>query len=941
MISKLKSLLGADRVKDSLMDRVSYASDAGFYYLVPEAVVQPSTDQEVAALFRISREENLPLVFRGGGTSLSGQSITDGILVDLSRFWKKIKVEDAGAAVRIQPGITGAMVNAHLRPYRRKIGPDPSSIGAAMMGGILSNNASGMCCGVVQNSYHTLRHVRFILPDGSAFSTERPEDYARFEQKRPDICTELLALRAEILDSPTLLQRIREKYRTKNTVGYGLNAFVDYAKPLDIFAHLLIGGEGTLAFISEAVLETVPDKPEKSTGLLYFTDIFSACQAIPALMETGAAMVELMDRASLRSVEDLEGMPAVVKTLAADCAALLVEFQENSAEELEATVASFERKLPGFSLVEAPEFTRNPAMQAFYWKVRKGLFPAVGAVRASGTTVILEDVAFPLEHLGSAIIDIQALFRQHLYENGIIFGHAKDGNIHFVVTQTFASEEEIARYDRFMQDVVELVVKKYDGALKAEHGTGRNMAPFVQVEWGAEAYSIMKRLKTVVDPGGLLNPGVIINEHAEAHLQHLKRMPSVEEEVDKCIECGFCEPSCPSRQLSASPRRRIVARRVLETFKAEGRHAEYAQLAKEFQYEGLDTCAVDGLCAVNCPVSINTGDLVKRLRVDTHAAVENKVAAWSARNFGTVVSGVNWGLGAGHALNGLLGKQTMERLTRLVPGAPRWTPELPASPRSTFRSDAEAEIVYFPACITRMMGTYPGREKSQIDVFYAICDEAGVKTRVLEKVESSCCSQIYSSKGYTEAYAFKANEVVERMWNSSKEGVLPVVIDVTSCEYTMKHMYPVLSEENKVKYLKLSIWDSIEFLYRYILPRVEVRRKKSKVVLHTVCSAEKLKTAGMFKEIAEKFAEEVVVPLNSGCCGMAGDRGFLVPELTASATLLEAEEVKGHSGCQGHYSSTRTCEMALSAATGRNYESILYLVAEGLGLLEDESKYTS
>jgi D-lactate dehydrogenase len=937
MISKLITLLGADRVKDSLMDRVSYASDAGFYYLVPEAVVQPATEEEVSALFAIAREEKKPLVFRGGGTSLSGQSITDGILVDLSRFWKKIKVESGGETVRVQPGITGAMVNAHLKSYKRKIGPDPSSIGAAMMGGILSNNASGMCCGVAQNSYHTLKYLSFILPDGKAFSTEKAEDYALFEKNCTELSSTLLSIREEILQNKELLQQIREKYKTKNTVGYGLNAFVDYSRPLDIFAHLLIGGEGTLAFISEAVLNTVPDKPEKSTGLLYFTDIFSACQAIPALMETGAAMVELMDRASLRSVQDLEGMPAVVKALPIHAAALLVEFQEDTAEELEATVGAFEGQLSTFSLVERPEFTRNPAMQAFYWKVRKGLFPAVGAVRASGTTVILEDVAFPLEHLGHAIIDIQGLFSKHQYDNGIIFGHAKDGNIHFVVTQTFSTPEEIARYDRFMQDVVALVVNKYKGALKAEHGTGRNMAPFVQVEWGGEAYTIMKRLKTAVDPLGLLNPGVIINEHTDAHLRHLKRMPSVEAEVDKCIECGFCEPSCPSRQLTSSPRRRIVARRVLETMKADGKTAEYRALAKEFQYDGLDTCAVDGLCAVNCPVSINTGDLVKHLRVDTHSALENRVATWSAKNFGPLVSTVKLGLQAGHGINGIFGSKTMAAITGLLPGVPLWTPEVPASPQGRYRDEKEAEIVYFPACITRMMGTYPGKEKSLIDVFYAVCDAANVKTKVLEKIESSCCSQIYSSKGYSDAYAYKANETVERMWRSSNEGVLPVVIDVTSCEYTLKNMFPVLTEENRKRYQKLTIWDSIAFLYRYILPRVEVKTKKSKVVLHTVCSAEKLKTAGMFREIAEKFADEVVVPINSGCCGMAGDRGFLVPELTASATRAEAEEVKCHTGTEGHYSSTRTCEMALSAATGKNYESILYLVAEGLGVLSTEN----
>ncbi len=935
MIRALHQIINPDRVKDQYIDRVSYASDAGFYYLVPKAVVQPDCEEEIIRLFAFSRELKVPLVFRGGGTSLSGQAVTDGILVDLSRFWKQVEVEEGGTRVRVQPGITGAMVNARLRKFARKIGPDPSSIGAAMMGGILSNNASGMCCGVAQNSYHTLRYIRFILPDGKVFSTENRDDYPRFEQECAELCDTLRHLKRQVTENTALNRRIRDKYRIKNTVGYGLNSFIDFDEPLDIFAHLLIGGEGTLAFISEAILDTVPDQPFKSTGLLYFTDIFSACQAIQPLIETGAAMVELMDRASLRSVEDLEGMPAAVKTLPPGASALLVEFQEDTPESLEDTVSRFESLLGTFSLLEMPEFTRNPATQAFYWKVRKGLFPAVGAVRASGTTVILEDVAFPLPRLGHAIIDIQALFVKHGYDNGIIFGHAKDGNIHFVVTQTFATGQEIARYDAFIREVVELVVKKYDGALKAEHGTGRNMSPFVETEWGGEAYTIMKSLKQAADPLNLLNPGVIINAHADAHLRDLKRMPTVEEEVDKCIECGFCEPSCPSRQLTTSPRRRIVVRRVLENLRVEGKNEEYRELTRQFQYEGIDTCALDGLCAVNCPVDINTGDLVKRLRVDAHSALANRVALQTARNFGGLVSLLRWGIGAGHAANRWFGTQTMRNLTggirRFVPAMPLWSAQIAHPPRLNFREDPDPDIVYFPSCITRMMGTYPGKSRNLIDTFYSVCDKAGVKTRVIKQVESSCCSQMYSSKGYKDAYHFKANEVMERMWVSSEEGKLPVVMDVTSCEYTLKHIYPVLSPENKKRYPRLIVWDSVEFLHKIVLPRVEADVLKDKVVLHPVCSLEKMKTGSLFADIARKFAREVVVPLQAGCCGMAGDRGFLFPELTASATLPEATEVCGHTGVDGYYSSTKTCEMAMTEAVGKDYEAILYLVDECVG----------
>ncbi|MGZ8559100.1 MAG: FAD-binding and (Fe-S)-binding domain-containing protein, partial [Chitinophagaceae bacterium] len=666
MIDALKKIVPQTRMRSRFIDCISFASDAGFYHLVPKAIVNPVNEAEIISLFQFSQQHKIPLVFRTGGTSLSGQSITDGILVDLSQYWNKISIEEAGASVRVQPGITGAMVNAHLKKYSKKIGPDPSSISAAMMGGILSNNASGMCCGVKLNSYHTTKYIRFILPDGKSFNTENQEDYIRFENECNDLFNTLLVIRDQIALDKSLYNKIRKKYQTKNTVGYSLNAFIDHQHPLDILSHLLIGAEGTLAFIAEAVLHTVPDYPYKSTALLYFPSVNDACLAIVPLTNAGALMVELMDRASLHAVENMVGMPALVKTLPESAAALLIEFQENSIEELEERVNRFLLSTSQLSLYNAPVFTNDPAEQAFLWKVRKGLFPAVGAVRASGTTVILEDVAFPVEKLGDAIADLQLLFKKYHYYNGIIFGHAKDGNIHFVITQSFNTQQEIARYDLFMREVITMIVEKYNGTLKAEHGTGRNMAPFVVTEWGGDAYIIMKKIKEVIDPHGLLNPGVIINDDPKVHIKNLKELPSVEEEVDKCIECGYCEHRCPSRDITTTPRRRIVIRRALKQLKAEGDNKNYKLLLDQYQYDGLDTCAVDGLCATACPVDINTGDLIKRLRQENHSSFANKMALLITKNFGTVEWTIRAALKTGFALNKVFGKNAMTNLTAVI-----------------------------------------------------------------------------------------------------------------------------------------------------------------------------------------------------------------------------------------------------------------------------------
>jgi D-lactate dehydrogenase len=935
----LQSILPKNRVKTRLIDLVSYAADAGFYRLIPKAVVQPVNEAEVIALFSFSKQHNIPVVFRTGGTSLSGQSITDGILVDLSQYWDKVTIENNGAAVRVQPGITGAMVNANLKLYQTKIGPDPASITSAMIGGILSNNSSGMCCGVKLNSYHTVKYIRFILPDGKLFTTENPDDYMRFTTECASLSETINQIKNKIAANSAIYDKIRKKYQQKNTVGYSVNAFIDFEHPLDILAHLLIGAEGTLAFIAEAVLETIPDYKYKSTSLLYFPDIYTSCQALVPLIDAGASAVELMDRASLRTIENLPHLPAIIKDLPENAAALLIEFQESSYEELEAKVNQFLSVVPSLSLLQAPVFTTDPKEQDYYWKVRKGLFPSVGAVRVSGSTVILEDVAFPVAKLGDAILDLHRLFKKFEYDNAIVFGHAKDGNIHFLITPSFNNDGEIERYDRFMRDLVELVVNRHEGTLKAEHGTGRNMAPFVETEWGGDLYLLMKELKRAVDPNMLLNPGVIINDDKDVHIKNIKLLPTVEHEVDKCTECGYCEHKCPSRNLTTTPRRRIVIRRELKKLQQQGDKANYKVLLNQYQYDGMDTCAVDGLCATACPVDINTGDLIKRLRRENHSGFANAVALLVAKNFGFTVWCARFGIKAGSVINKLFGNRAMINLTggvkKIIPAMPLWSEQITYPPdlavlkrgNAVATTHARERIIYFPSCISRMMGSGYGDKKNMMETFLSVSEKAGVEVEIPANISGSCCSQVFSSKGYADAYGYTANRMIEKLWADSKQGETKIVIDVSSCAYSLKNLRHVLTDDNKAKYDRLVILDSVDYLHDMVMPRMGEKTKKGSIVLHPVCSLQKMHIDDKFIKVAKHFAEKVTVPLHAGCCGMAGDRGFLFPELTESATMPEALEVKQHK-YDGYYSSTKTCEMSMSQAVNENYESILYLIDE-------------
>lgn len=919
------------------IDRIAYASDASFYRLIPRAVVQPRTVEEVQALFRFSHEHRIPLTFRAAGTSLSGQAVTDGILVEVARHWRQITVEDGGNKVRVQPGVIGGHVNHALKPYRRKIGPDPASIHACMMGGILANNSSGMCCGVSQNAYHTLESLTCVLPSGTMIDTADPRANQIFREREPRMAQGLLELKHQIEAQPALAERIRSKYRMKNTTGYSLNAFLDYGRPVEILRHLLIGSEGTLAFIAEAVLTTVPDLPVKYTGLLLFPDLHAACAAIVPLRDAGAVALELMDRASLRSVENQPGIPPSIKTLPDGAAGLLAEFQ--AADERErATLETRAREgVGGLRLIESARFTHDATEQALFWRIRQGLFPSVGAVRQSGTTVIIEDVAFPVERLADAAVELTGLFRKHGYDNAIIFGHAKDGNLHFVITPPFNDRAAVEHYARFIDDMVHLVVERYDGALKAEHGTGRNMAPFVEAEWGAEGLAIMKRLKELVDPEGLLNPGVIINADPKAHISHVKPMPVVEEEVDKCIECGLCEPKCPSRDLTLTPRQRIVVRREMARLTESSSDAPLlASLNAAFPYMALDTCAVDGLCATACPVGIDTGALTKRFRRLRHSPAAHACARRVADNFALFESMGRFGLGMGHFVQSLLGAGAMTGITRALRAVagrsfPQWNRDMPRPARGKppATDQAGAQAIYFPSCTSRVMGFLPGEPDALtlMEVFVTVARRAESPVWIPGNVVGTCCGLPFSSKGHDQGHEVAVNRAIERFWQWSDQGRLPVVVDTSPCTFSLVTSRSVLAPHNQQKFDQLRILDSVAFVQDQLLPRLTITQRVRSVALHPVCSVIKLNLAPKLEAIARACSDEVTVPLHAGCCGFAGDRGFVFPELTESATRRQAAEVRAGQHT-GHFSSSRTCEIAMTRATGCVYRSYLYLVEQ-------------
>ncbi|MDR1881391.1 MAG: FAD-binding oxidoreductase [Prevotella sp.] len=927
---ELSKKIPAERIVTDPLRLLAYGTDASFYRLIPKMVVQAYTEEEAVEVIRQTGRLNIPVTYRAAGTSLSGQAISDSVLMVTTHKWRKYSIlDDEGMKIKLQPGITGARANIYLQPFGRKIGPDPASINAAMIGGIAANNASGMCCGTARNSYKTIADIRIALYDGTILDTSDEESKRAFKAKHPEIIREIERLRDDVKADAVLSERIRRKFKIKNTTGYSINALVDFQDPFDIIKHLMIGSEGTLAFISDITYHTVADEKCKACALMIFETIELACEAVPLLRESPVSAVELLDRDSIRSVEDDPDAPGYFRTMPETACILLVEIQANEKNDMDAKETAVREAVASIPTIQPYRFTSDYKEYNFNWKARKGLLSSVGGLRKTGTTCIIEDVAFPVPRLAEACIALKALFKKYGYHDAVLFGHALEGNLHLNFSQDLGTASEVQRYADMMDELADIVVNKFDGSLKAEHGTGRNMAPFVEKEWGEAAYKTMLRIKKIFDPHHLVNPGVVINENPKIHLENLKPLPAVNEIVDKCMECGFCEPNCVSEGLTLSPRQRIVIAREISRLKTLGQDpARLKQMLRDAGYYSNETCATDGLCGLICPVKIDTGKFIKDLRHNEASGTAKSVASYIGGHIAGTTSLMRGGLNLVHFFHSILGDTLMGGIAKAMRTAsfktiPKWNKCMPKGAHkikdtvvNQWQSD---KAVYFPSCINRSMGRSNGYEKGDAELTQTtkeLLRRAGFTIIYPEGINGLCCGMAFSSKGLKEEGARKSKELEEALFKASEGGKYPILFDMSPCFYTFR-------EANMNKSLK--IYDPVEFMLRFVMPKLQVRNPRETVAVFPVCSVKKIGMEQQLLQLAKMCSKKVSF-VDSNCCGFAGDRGFTYPELNKHGLRRLAGQIP--SDCKEGYSTSRTCEIGMSEYSDINFKSIFYLIDE-------------
>ena len=995
-LAELRQFIPSDRIYTDELRTLGWGTDASFYRQIPKVVIRSDGEEEISKIVKACKKHELPYTFRAAGTSLSGQSCTDSVLIVAGKHWEKYTVGENQDTIRLQPGIVGAKVNEILKSYGRVFPPDPASIGSAMVGGIVINNASGMNCGVHANSDRMMVSARIVLTDGTILDTGDAKSKESFRQSHPDFIKKIEDLRDKVRADGELASRIRTKYSIKNVTGLNLRPLVAYDDPFDIIAHSMVGSEGTLAFLSEVTMRTLYDYPYKASAMVYFLTMKESCEAVVAMKKLMAGdedvkmsaenlmvkSAEMLDYMSLNAVDDpvflqykkdvdagkIEGVePGDYHNLTA----ILTETKGITHEQLLEKVAKIKECLGAFRLYIPAEFTEDPAVYGKYWAIRSGIFPSVGGTRPIGTSCLIEDVAFPIDSLPEATVKLQKLIADHGYSDACIYGHAFEGNYHFILNQSFADEHEVARYAEMMRDVARLVVEEYDGSLKAEHGTGRNMAPFVKYEWGDKAYQTMKELKAIFDPDGLLNQGVIFNDDPECFIKCLKPLPVLDfdfnkvpdgghylmdpalstaketieqvKRANKCIECGFCEVNCMSCGLTLSSRMRIAVQREICELEATGKDPErVATLRKQYKYYGDQTCATDGLCSTSCPMKINTGELTHLIRqMDmNNNPMGYKVGEFAANHMAGIKSGLRVVLDVAHLGHITLGPKLMTNVCRTMNkmGLPLWTTAMPKKKRQPKQSDltqfiieksiphktdpkqqsSDLKVVYFPSCINQTMGQskLSGKKHDLVDEVIQLLAKAGYETIFPKGMEKMCCGQIWESKGMLDIADRKSAELEQSLWEASEHGRYPVLCAQSPCLHRMR----------KVMH-KMKLYEPAEFIMKYLVPRLDFHPIDRHIALHITCSTRQMGVADDLIALAKMCSNHVYLPEGVGCCGFAGDRGFTYPELNKYGLRKLRPQIEANHIEVG-YSNSRTCEIGLETNTGIPYMNIVYLVQE-------------
>lgn len=890
--------------------RAIYSTDASHYQIEPVGVVSPRTQADLVTALGIILEQRVPIVARGGGTSLSGQTIGAGVVIDCSRWLNRILETDVEQqTVRVEPGVILAQLNKQLAPVGFQFGPDVSTIDRAALGGMIGNNSAGSRSIRYGKTADHVISLDTILSDGKRVRfAQSTADQLRQGQLGSDRFAEVCKTVERIAERDALEIDARFPKILRRVSGYNLDLLLE-AKPWNL-ARLLVGSEGTLGVVAEAKLRIVPIPKCRAIVVLHFNTLADAMRTLMPILATTPSAIELMDRMIVDLARANPDYRCRVDFVQGNPAALfIVEYSGEDPSQIDRQLATLEDAIKGFA-VAAVVRAVDKKLCDHIWAVRKVALPLLFALPGNRKPVtFVEDTAVSPEKLPEFVERFRAILQRH-GTDGSFYGHASVGCLHIRPLLDLRAEKDRAAMTRIADEICALVME-FGGSMSGEHGDGLARSHFNRRLFGDRIYNAFCELKRAFDPDDLLNPGKIVNGppitddlRPTDEVQPPVTSWSFAEDggilpvVERCNGNALCRRldigvMCPSYRVTLderhSPRGR--ANLVRSAIRGQLGVADASSWATPELHESLDLCLMCKACKTECPSSVDiskvkTEYLQERHRTVRPTMLERKMAQIRESNqLGSRFAPLsNW------VLHSPPTRWLMDRMLgidrrRKLPAYQRRSVPAWFSNRKTLCKRARGKVVFLADCFTSYCDTAVGRAGIEL------LELAGYQVHLA----SICCGRTLISKGFLTEAKKLAADGIERLMPYVEEGV-PVLGVEPSCLLTLTDEWRDLVPGNQAdRVAKSSLLLEHWLLDRYEagetdLPNaVPESSAPTEVLIHGHCHQKAALAFDKSVQALERLAGVKPQVIESGCCGMAGSFGYECGKYDMSVAIAEQQ----------------------------------------------------
>ncbi len=951
---EISQLIAGDCLAD-IFTRAAFSTDASIYQIIPLCVVAPKNEDDVAIVVRYAYRNNIPVVARGAGSGLAGESLTSGIMLDTTRYMNKIIGASTDVSTVVcQPGVVLDEVNSFLAKFGKKIGPDPSSSNRATAGGVVANNATGSHSLKYGYIAQYVEKIKAVLADGTAAEfvnnvelNSRPQGLGLTISQK---CFELLNSNASIIE--------KAQPKTKRShSGYNIAEIVQGNK-IDM-AKLLAGSEGTLAVFTEITLRTVDAEQVKAVVQFEFDSLEKTAKAVPLIVNCGADACELMDSRLIKIARDaFEQYRNILNPVSA--ASLLVEHSGQTVPEVKDKIGKTILAVSSLAFNKTTIF--EPAVQKRLWKCRKDAVPLLSRVKGLKQPVaFVEDVSVENTRLADYVRGLEKIGRKYEVDMAY-YGHAGDGELHIRPYLDLSKPDDVKKMTQIADEVFSLAWS-LGGSISGEHADGLVRAAFIRKQFGNEYYEILRQIKKIFDPSNILNPGKIISDRTDIMTQDLRGKNKIIDERVKtklnfkpdefkfelvqCSGCGVCRSNeeglrmCPVFRATGDEMFSSRARANLLSAWAKGILTEQDLESKKFR-EILATCLNCRACVIDCPSGVDVPKMMMEVRTKLTKSRTAKILA-SNRYMSMLAS-------AFAPLSNIFMSLAPARwIMQILTGIDKRR-KMPKFGFSTFIRKANKYLAEQPklqnpvdkvAYFTDTFVNYNDHELgfavikflrfNNIDVTIPKQRPAPLPAIVYGDIKTSKKDLEYNVQSLSEAvrqgYKIVCSEPSAAL--CLKED-LRFFIDSSEAKMVSENTYELF------EYLKnLMNQNKLDSCLRGNDSSPFRRRLNGNVfVHHTPCHLLALGDKPTSIKVLKELAGIDVKELDGGCCGIAGTFGMQKKnyELSMQIGRKLAEKIE-KSGADVVLTECSTCKMQIEHITGKKVEHPIKILAKACGLL--------